>query len=44
MICVIVGSLGWLLSIVTCFVFMLCDIYTIVEKGRVYIVDKLNVE
>ena len=23
---------------------MLCDIYTIVEKGRVYVVDKMNAE
>ena len=27
-----------------CFVLMLCDIYAIVEKGRVYVVDKMNVE
>ena len=23
---------------------MLCDLYTIVEKGRVYLVDKMKVE
>ena len=23
---------------------MLCDIYVIVEKGRVYVVDKMNIE
>ena len=23
---------------------MLCDIYTIVEKSRVYVVDKMNIE
>ena len=30
--------------IVICFVLMLCDICAIVEKGRVYVVDKMNVE
>ena len=27
-----------------CFVLMLCDIYAIVEKDRVNLVDKMNVE
>ena len=44
MVWVIVGRLGWLFLIVICFVLMLCDIYTIVEKGRVNLVDKTNVE
>ena len=30
--------------IVICFVLILCDIHAIVEKGRVYVVDKMNVE
>ena len=44
MVWVIVGQLGWLFSIVICFVLILCDIYTIVEMGSVYIVDKMNVK
>ena len=38
------GRLEWLLSIVIRFVLMLCDIYTIVEEDRVYVVEKMNVE
>ena len=41
---VIVGRLGWLFLIVICSVLILCDIYTIVEKGRVHVVGKKNVE
>ena len=44
MICVKVGQLGWLFLIVICFVLMLCDIYTIVEKGSGYVIGKMYVE
>ena len=41
---VIFERLGWLILIVICFVLMLCDRYAIVRKGRVYVVEKMNVE
>ena len=44
MVGVTVGRLGWLFLIVICFVLMLCDVYTIVEKGRVNVVRKMNEE
>ena len=40
----IVGRLGLLFLIVICFVLMLCGKYTIVEKFRVNLVGKMNVE
>ena len=30
--------------IVTCFVLILYDLYAIIGKGRVYVVDKMNVK
>ena len=41
---VIVGWLRWLFLIVIRFVLMLYDLCAIVEKDRVYVVDKMNVE
>ena len=37
-------QLRWLFLIVICFVLMLCDIHAIVEKGKGYVVDKMNEE
>ena len=37
---------SWVVGMVifnNCFVLMLCDLYTVIEKGRVYQVDKMNV-
>ena len=40
---IIVGRLGWLFLIVISFVLMLCDLYAILEKSTVYVIDKMSV-